>query len=339
MTFCVHLKLLQLICLNLFLLHSVFLIPIPIKNITWSDIKNKDLLPADHVPGAHVEQDGDINKDYHHEAFLGTLIKEGKLVWENLAGYKLLIGIYHKVDTNKNHRVEHKELENWIHERILEHYNNAKENSSQTFIKVDHNSDGFVTWPEYKAQLLGHDPAKTVNDNTTIQNDVNGPLSRQADHWLRADFNNDQQLDKKEFLAFQHPEHNAKTLISMADEMMPHLDGNHDGNITLEEYTALPPGVVDEEDAEMDKEYQKEKAEEFKNDMDTNGDNIVTKEEMIRYLDPRHVQHATKEAAYLIRVSDRDRDGRLSEHEMLMQYELFTGSSFSNFAHILHDEM
>ena len=55
---------------------------------------------------------------------------------------------------------------------------------------MDHNNDGHVTWNEYKAQLLGLDPAKVDStDNTTIQKDANGPLSKQADHWLRADFN------------------------------------------------------------------------------------------------------------------------------------------------------
>lgn len=306
--------------------------------MSWSEIKHGEYLPQNHVPGAHMEQEGHINKEYHHEVFLGNLIKQGKLLWENLAGYKLLIEIYHKVDINDNHRVEHEELEKWIHDRILEHYNAAEDNSSATFLKLDHNNDGVIKWPEYKAQLLGLDPSGR-EDNTTIQKDLDGPLSKQADHWLKADFNDDEILNKREFLAFLHPEHNKKTLVSMAEEMIPHLDGNQDGNITLEEFIALPPGVVDEEDAEMDKEYQEEKAQEFKNDMDMNGDNIVTKDEMIAYLDPRNKQHAAKEAAYLIRVSDRDRDGKLSEHEMLMQYELFTGSSFSNFAHILHDEM
>ena len=58
---------------------------------------------------------------------------------------------------------------------------------------------------------------------------------------------------------------------------------------------------VDEEDAELDKQYQAEKAEEFKQDMDQNGDNIVTHDEMVAYLHPLHKQHAAKEAAYLIR--------------------------------------
>ena len=35
------------------------------------------------------------------------------------------------------------------------------------FFKVDHNQDGLVTWPEYKAQLLGLDPKNYEQDNHT----------------------------------------------------------------------------------------------------------------------------------------------------------------------------
>ena len=48
--------------------------PIDIKNTSRAAIKHGELLPPDHVPGAHVEQDGHINKDYHHEVFLGEYL-------------------------------------------------------------------------------------------------------------------------------------------------------------------------------------------------------------------------------------------------------------------------
>ena len=48
--------------------------PIDIKNTSRAAIKHGELLPPDHVPGAHVEQDGHINKDYHHEVFLGEYV-------------------------------------------------------------------------------------------------------------------------------------------------------------------------------------------------------------------------------------------------------------------------
>lgn len=40
------------------------------------------------------------------------------------------------------------------------------------FRRVDHNRDGYVFWPEYKAQLLGLDPKKYEDDNMTSKSDV-----------------------------------------------------------------------------------------------------------------------------------------------------------------------
>ena len=72
--------------------------------------------------------------------------------------------------------------------------------------------------------------------------------------------------------------------------------------------------------------------------MDSDGDGFVTTDELINYLDPRHYRHALKEADYLIRIADRNRDENISEKEMLTNYALFTGSSLTNYARVLHDE-
>ena len=61
-------------------------------------------------------------------------------------------------------------------------------------------------------------------------------------------------------------------------------------------------------------------------------------EELIQYLDPRHKQHAVKEADYLMSVADLDRDGELDEKEMIANFKLFTGSSMASSPKILHEE-
>lgn len=326
-----------LLILQLFQLGLGRSLPV-LRNATREEIKHGDLLPPDHIAGAHMEQDGHLNKDYHHEVFLGSMVKEGILVWENMAGYKKLIKVFHQVDKNSDHQIDKDEMKNWIHDRILEHYKNSHDESDAVFLKVDHDKDGKVSWPEYKAQLLGLDPKDYVNDNYTVIEDKDSQFAKEVSHWLKADFNEDKLLDQKEFLAFHHPESNKNTIAMMVDEFTPSFDTNHDGIISIEEFTALPPGEVDEDGAEMDKQYQEERRREFKEDMDSNGDDKVDRDEMMAYLDPRHKQHALKEAEYLMRSSDRNMDGNISEHEMLMSYSVFTGSSFSNFAQVLHDE-
>ena len=136
-------------------------------NISREDIKHKEMLPPDHIAGGHMEHDGDINKDFHHEVFLGTLVKEGKLQFDNMEGYRKLIGIFHKVDQNKDHLLDKEELQNWIHDRILEHYYKAKADSDSVFTKVDIDKDDMIKWYEYKATLVEIDPRKLKDANVS----------------------------------------------------------------------------------------------------------------------------------------------------------------------------
>ena len=140
-----------------------------IANISRDDIKHKEMLPPDHIAGGHMEHDGDINKDFHHEAFLGTLVKEGKLDFSNMDGYRKLIGIFHKVDKNKDHLLDKVELQEWIHDRILEHYYAAKADSDSVFKKVDIDKDDLIRWYEYKATLVDLDPRKLRDANVSCK--------------------------------------------------------------------------------------------------------------------------------------------------------------------------
>ena len=48
-------------------------IPVGKLNNSRPIIAHVELLPPDHIRGAHLEQDGDVNKEFHHEVFLGEL--------------------------------------------------------------------------------------------------------------------------------------------------------------------------------------------------------------------------------------------------------------------------
>lgn len=90
--------------------------------------------------------------------FAGSLAKEGKIKFDHLDGYYMLIDIFHKVDTNGDHELSERELETWIHHKIVWHHEASVNNSVDVFHVVDCDKDGFVSWPEYKAQLVGLDP-------------------------------------------------------------------------------------------------------------------------------------------------------------------------------------
>lgn len=120
-------------------------------------VLNNDLLPKDRIPGVKLERDGHINRDFHHEAFLGRLVEENKLNPKNLDGSRKLIEIFHKVDLSNNHKVDKEELTAWIHDRILEHYDHALKINKESFKKIDKDDDGLVTLQEYMQGLTTDD--------------------------------------------------------------------------------------------------------------------------------------------------------------------------------------
>ena len=119
-------------------------------------------LIEDHVKGLKLERDGHVNKDYHHEAFLGKMVEEGTLLFDNMEGYRRLIDLFHKVDKDGDHLVSKAELTVWIHEKIKEHIDEAKAKNHELFKEVDRDSDGYVTWKEFQKKLK--------EDNTTNNN-------------------------------------------------------------------------------------------------------------------------------------------------------------------------
>ncbi len=155
-------------------------------NISREDIKHQEMLPPDHIAGGHMEHDGDLNKDFHHEAFLGTLVKEGKLDFNNLDGYRKLIGVFHKVDRNKDHLLDKEELQDWIHDRILEHYNHAKANSDEVFKKVDLDKDDLIKWYEYKASLVDIDPENLQNVSCEFLQFLIRTVFNAKENWIYA---------------------------------------------------------------------------------------------------------------------------------------------------------
>ena len=120
-------------------------------------IKNKDLLPKDHIPAVKLERDGHINPKFHHEAFLGRLVQQGKLNPNNVDGSRKLIEIFHKVDLNKNHKVDRQEMTEWIHQRIMEHYEHAIKVNNDNFKNADENNDGILSLKEYLKGLTKDD--------------------------------------------------------------------------------------------------------------------------------------------------------------------------------------
>lgn len=319
-------------------LHLFKALPVRLKKL---EVLKPEFLPPDHIPGQHHEHDGHENKDFHHEAFLGTLIEQGKLKNGNMDGYKFLIDIFHKLDKDQNHRADESELKDWIHDRINDHFNLARDEAIKMFEDIVQDPKlGLLTWSHYKSRLVNDEKIKNdVSIKLALESDT--PFSNLADAWSQADSDGDQMLNRHEFVAFIHPETNRKQIQLQAQHMLYSMDKDQDHKLSVDEYAWLPVGEVDDAESKAaDVEYLNKKRKEFHDDIDLNKDGFVTKDELSIYLDARHIQHAIKEAQYLIKLSDRDSDGRISEYEMLSNFKLFTGSDMSKYAlHMLESDL
>lgn len=305
-----------------------------------NEIKKEKLFLEDHLKGVKLERDGHVNKDYHHEAFLGKMVENGTLLFDNMDGYRRLIDLFHQVDKDGDHLISRPEMIEWIHGKIKEHVQEARENNRRKFKEADKNGDSVVTWNEFQEKLKELNATRKIEVEKELDDvgEPQDPIVEYHDKFRRGDLNMDDKLDETEFLYFEHPEHNPQSIKDLVEDMIQNFDKNQDKVLTKEEFAQLPPGEVDtQQDADLDEDYRKEREDEFVA-MDEDGDGVVTVDELTKYLDPTHKQRAINEGNYLVSMADRNRDDQLSEKEVLMNYQLFTGSTMANYAGYLHDE-
>ncbi|KAH9495901.1 45 kDa calcium-binding protein [Bulinus truncatus] len=308
----------------------------------------EQLIPVDHLDIVRMEQDGHINKEYHKEMFLGGLHDEFRAETVDQASVKLQ-EIVARADLNQDGFLSAEELEKWILNKMLEHFDTAKKENDMIFEHLDPDGDGFIKWKEYYVHFLlsrGNDPESAVkhvvdyDDAIKLEQEDKDALISYKFKWTDADTNiTDNRLSKEEFMVFRHPEHSHRSLESMVFNVMRGVDVNNDKVITEEEFAALPPGEVEgKEFQDMDRKWQDERRKEFREIMDTNGDGKVDLTELKNYLDPMKPVQAKVEADSLMSLMDDDKDSRLSMEEILKHADIIIYSKMVNYAANLHDE-
>ncbi|XP_077370200.1 45 kDa calcium-binding protein [Festucalex cinctus] len=314
-------------------------------------LANKDdneILPPDHLNGMKMELDGQLNKDFHQEVFLGKDLEEFDEDSEPRRNRKKLIDIFSKVDFNKDHSVSAKEMQRWIMEKTEEHFQEAMRENKNSFHSVDPDGDGHVTWDEYRIRFLaskGFNEKETAekiknNEDLKLDEETQEVLESLKDRWFQADNPPaDQLLNEQEFLAFLHPEHSRGMLKYMVKEIMRDLDQDGDQKLTLSEFISLPVGtVVNQQGQEMDDSWVSERKNEFESIMDTDHNGIVTMEELEEYMDPMNEHNALNEAKQMIAVADENQNHSLELDEILKYSEYFTGSKLMDYARNVHEE-
>ncbi|XP_005986055.1 45 kDa calcium-binding protein [Latimeria chalumnae] len=307
-----------------------------------------ELLPQDHVNGLKMEFDGNLNKEFHHEVFLGKEMEEFEEDSEHKKDRKLLIDIFSKVDINKDKMVSAKEMQRWIMEKTEEHFQEAVKENKLHFRAVDPDGNGHVSWNEYKIKFLASkgfnekEIAEKIknNEELKIDEETQEVLDNLKDRWFQADNPpSDQLLNEEEFLSFLHPEHSRGMLKFMVKEIIRDLDQDGDKKLTLSEFISLPVGTVENQQAQdIDDDWVKDRKKEFEEVIDANHDGIVTMDELEEYMDPMNEYNALNEAKQMIAVADENQDNHLELEEILKYSEYFTGSKLMDYARNVHEE-
>ncbi|XP_014287225.1 reticulocalbin-2 [Halyomorpha halys] len=292
--------------------------PAHIHSIHKERVEDGSFIPRDHN---HIVE-GEHHSEFDHEAIIGS-VKEAQEYdhlspEESKRRLRILLG---KMDLNKDEHIDRNELRAWI---LRSFKMLTEEESADRFEDADENSDGKVTWEEYKEDTYGSD------DDLEGEGDMDTMLKQDKVMFEAADVNKDGFLDKKEFISFSHPEE--------APEMLPHIlrntldekDSNHDGVIDFQEF-------IGDKGRDHDKEWLISEKDKFDNDYDKDKDGKLNPNEILSWVVPSNDEIAQEEVMHLFASADEDHDNLLSFDEVIENHDIFVGSEVTDYGEHLHN--
>lgn len=318
---------------------------IELKNVTLTIFSGKllpDLIhPPDHLGAVRMERDGHLNRSFRKEVLLGssTINNSNKNI-SSTKENELLRQIFYKADLDSDGLLSSEELEHWIAAKVRDHFQQAVKENFMLFTELDKNHDGTISWDEYHVNFLiekglGEKYAKKhERDHKTLDRKTKEKILLDKAAWSEAANSDPEALNIDEFLTFRHPEHSHVSLLNMVNDIISSLDMNGDEELTEEEFANKTP----DDENESNTNWKKERIREFREVIDMDKDQKVSKQELLMYNDPENPILAKKEARDLIRLADSNGDKFLSLKEILDKKDTFLGSKMVDTAKSFHDE-
>lgn len=289
--------------------------------------------PPSHMHHDHVDKDGEHNEHYDHEAILGSkkLEEEFDELSPEEAKRRLSI-LVKQMDTDKNGIITEEELKKWIGSSFQKL---DEEDSLEQLKEHDGDNDGKVSWKEYISKQYGYNPEDLEDfknrDEEDLEdfNKVKGMIEQDHLKFKAADADKDGSLNAKEYCAFEFPydfEYMHEVELNRA---MHDYDKNKDGLISLQEFLG--------EEGGGDAEWEETEKERF-NEYDKNHDGKLDRTDIKPWILPDNVELAKEEADHLISRADDNKDGQLSEQEIVDHHDDFVGSQATNYGAFLPKE-
>nr|XP_053655589.1 calumenin-like [Cherax quadricarinatus] len=191
----------------------------------------------------------------------------------------------------------------------------------------------------YKAMVYGF---MDNMDPSELDDDAEGMtyaemMKRDQRRWEMADKDNDGGLSLEEFTDFLHPEEAEHMQSIVVTETMEDIDKDKDGKISLKEYIG---DMYRGGDDEFEPAWVSNERDQFREFRDKDGDGYLDTEEVKGWIIPPDYNHSEAEAKHLIYEADTDGDKVLTKEEILNKYDVFVGSQATDFGEALvrHDE-
>jgi len=271
--------------------------------------------------------EGHHNVHFDHEAILGSYKLEQEFDELPAEEAKRRLGLLvMKMDKNGDHFVSREELIEWIvmSFRLLD-----EEEALEDFEEKDTDDDDKLTWTEFLQNHFGYSEQEYETMKTENKDDVTTFLEEVEDErkkFVAADTNKDDALDKSEYVAFYSPfNYEHMHHIELERTMHTH-DKDKDGALSLDEFIG---------NSQHDKEWEIVERERFE-EFDVDKDRLLNLQELRPWVLADTREEAEEEAEHLIQEADADKDGKLSEEEIVDAHEEFVGSQVTDYGRHLH---
>ncbi|KAG7156579.1 Calumenin-like [Homarus americanus] len=259
--------------------------------------------------------DEEHNPDYDHEAFLG---EDEARTFDQLTPE------------------EKGELQNWI-DYTQKRY--ISEDVKRQWNANNPENKETLHWLDYKVMVYGF---MDNMDPSELEDEAEGMtyaemVKRDKRRWALADQDEDDALTLEEFTDFLHPEEAERMKSIVVTETMEDIDKDKDGKISLKEYIG---DMYRGGDDEFEPAWVSNERDQFREFRDKNGDGYLDEEEVKGWIIPPDYNHSEAEAKHLVYEADSDGDKVLTKEEILNKYDVFVGSQATDFGEALvrHDE-
>lgn len=205
------------------------------------------------------------------------------------------------IDRNGDSEISVKELSAWTQKSMRTFY---RQEADGRLSSLDSDKDSKVSWGEY---------VKGAENRDGFTEKQKRRDRRRFEH---ADANRDSLLSRDELISLFHPEESANMFGVIVEEFMEYIDSNNDGFLSFKEYKGktADTGNADEHSAK----------ESFKR-LDKDSDGKLNKEEMKLWLAAVNTSaQANNQAQRQVKLADDNKDGVLSEKEIMNHMEIFT---------------